>query len=52
MKRIKEFFTENGWMLLVSVAVIVFSVVIFIPLCIGIARIMWDIAINNPQALM
>ena len=52
MKKIKDFIAENWGVILVGIFVCFILGTALIPLFIGIGRIMWDSAINNPSAFM
>lgn len=48
MKKIIKFINKNwAWILLVIFALVVLGVAV-VPLCIFIAKTMWDIALNGP----
>ena len=52
MKRIYEFVSEHGVLLLVAIVAVVVLGCVIIPFFVGIGRVLWDMAINNPTAFM
>ena len=52
MKKIIEFVETYGLIILFSFLIVIVVVGLLIPFFVALARLAWDVAINNPQALL
>ena len=52
MKKIYDFFNNYGAVLLIVLAALLVFGCLIIPFFVGIGRVMWDMAINNPTELV